>query len=111
MQSRHRSAYRKCRSQSVAYSKIIQKFCDQIGVQDAEKVASGHALRAKAGTIMKGLSVDPHAVARHMGHKSIDTQKHYTETTLAIKSTVYNALGHGGIRRVSIDDNDQKPAA
>ncbi|CAB9524309.1 unknown protein [Seminavis robusta] len=79
---------------------IIQKFCTRIGVQDAEKVASGHALRAKAAcTIMKGAGVDPHAVARQMGHKSIDSQKHYTETTQGMKADVYNAIAKGGRKK------------
>ncbi|CAB9521406.1 unknown protein (Partial), partial [Seminavis robusta] len=78
---------------------FVKQFCAKIGVQDAKKVASGHALRAKACTIMKGLGVDPHAVARQMGHKSIDTQKHYTESTLALKAQAMNAIGSVGVSR------------
>ncbi|CAB9532008.1 unknown protein [Seminavis robusta] len=59
---------------------------------------------------MKGLGVDPHAVARHMGHKSIDTQKHYTETTQGMKANVYDALARGA-RRVSNCNDDRKKAA
>eukprot|EP00797_Seminavis_robusta_P023556 Sro3890_g351730.1 n/a (867) ;mRNA; r:671-3273 len=90
---------------------FIQEFCKQIGVQDAEKVASGHALRAKACTVLKGQGVDPHAVARQMRHKSIDTQKHYTETTLGMRASVMNGLVAGVKRRNPIEEDGRKPAA